>query len=373
LRLKRNFRAQVFAVDLIVSAAVFFSLFVLASSMLSDLQRDARGSSDRAALADSSSAAADALLLSGGAPADWNNATVASLGLADEPFVLNLTKLLRLRDVRADDLSWLVGVGRLNASINITKNGATLRSGVLRERVAYFSDGGADLPPYLQGMAWDYYWAGVGSPDWRDSLSQHEGASLDEILENRSAYNSIIVEDAALSYAGVNVTALQDFLGQGGLLLCEGRCAGLLGSNFSISSETYPAGREGVVADAGFLLYGVSSGAPVAFSSATEAFYSNESEGDAALRIVVRDSVNSSSALVGSWRYGNGVIYYVADADAAFGSVPASQALNLAGFPLAFGNPPNDQINVFVVRRPCLVEGDFRQPALFELFVWENG
>jgi len=76
---------------------------------------------------------------------------------------------------------------------------------------------------------------------------------------------------------------------------------------------------------------------------------------------------------VGSWRYGNGVIYYVADADAAFGSVPASQALNLAGFPLAFGNPPNDQINVFVVRRPCLVEGDFRQPALFELFVWENG
>ncbi|MFH0835179.1 MAG: hypothetical protein V1881_02455 [Candidatus Micrarchaeota archaeon] len=366
-------RAQVFAVDLIVSAAVFFSVFILASSMLSELQRDAAGSSARASLADSSSGAADALLLSPGSPADWNNATVTSLGLADEPFALNLTKLLRLKDVRPDDLSWLMGAGRLNASINITSNGETVRSGFLRERVAYFSNGDVDLPQYLQGMDWDYYWAGIGTPDWRDSLSQHGGATLDEILENRSAYNSIIVEDAGLSYADVDISSLQDFLEQGGLLLCEGRCASLLGSNFSVSTEAYPAGRAGIVADPSFVLYNVSIGDAVAFTWAREAFYSNESEGDADLRIVVRDSVNLSSALIGSWRYGNGVIHYISDAEAEFGGLPASEALNIAGFPLAFGNPPSNQMNVFMARRPCLVEADFRQPALLELAVWDSG
>ena len=341
--------------------------------MLSELQRDAAGSSARASLADSSSGAADALLLSPGSPADWNNATVTSLGLADEPFVLNLTKLLRLKDVRAEDLSWLTGVGRLNASINITSNGASMRSGFLRERVAYFSNADVDLPPYLQGMAWDYYWAGTGTPDWRDSLSQHEGASLDEILENRSAYKSIIVEGAGLSYADVNITALQDFLEQGGLLLCEGRCAALLGSNFSVSAEEYPAERSGVVTDPSFVLSNVSAGVSVAFAWAREAFYSNETESEAEVRITVRDSVNSSSALIGSWRYGNGVIHYVSDAEADFGGLPASKALNIAGFPLAFGNPPSNQVNVFMARRPCLVEADFRQPALLELAIWENG
>ncbi|VVB68296.1 Uncharacterised protein [Candidatus Norongarragalina meridionalis] len=345
-------------------------MFVLSSSMLSDMQRDAQGSSMRTSLAAISSAAADSLLRSPGTPVDWTNASVESLGLADEPFVLNLTKLIRLRDVQSQDVSWLAGVGRLNASLNITRNGTTLRSGILREPIAYFSTGDVDIPPYLQGMAWDYYWNGAVPPEWLDSRQHYDGASFDEVLENRDAYYSIIVEDAALSNDAVNISALQDFVSDGGLLLCEGRCAGLLGDNFSVSYQTYGVDRIGVLAENGFLIYGASTGAPVLFASAREGFYSNESRGEAPMRVHVSDSVNASVALIGAWEYGNGVIYYVADADASFGGVPASQSLNLRGFPLAFGNQPSGDANVFVTRRPCLIEGDFRQPALFEILVW---
>ena len=140
---------------------------------------------------------------------------------------------------------------------------------------------------------------------------------------------------------------------------------------FSVVSRTLARMRKGSAVTE-FFLRNSSAGESVSFGYSEWGLFRNASKNDVAPTIFVANASDSTKALVASWPYGRGVIYYLADSQAVFGGgKSASEALNLVGWNLDYGiELPANATQVFIVQRPLLIQNDFRQPALFHLIVW---
>lgn len=373
-------RGQTFLVDFAFSIAVFFVALVLLSNVWDATRTGFESAKQKNVLATISFAVSDSLLRSPGHPVDWTPEDVESVGLAGEGGVLNSSKTLRLLALNYSSFLRLTGLAGRNAWLAITGNGSTTRSGVFRQPIAYYSVDEHDLFDYLnnKNLSWDYYWGqGIqpepGHGDARAFYSGARAALFNGLFENQSLYKTVVVEEPSLLPDEVNISAVQEFLDKGGLLVFRGDAA-LLAANLSMTALPGEA-RSGGVNQTGFFLFNVSAGESVSFTNASWAVYSNESAGDAGLRVFVGDAANQSEGLACSWRYGNGVVYFLSDAQATFGAgaaKPAAEVLNLAGWPLEYGVAPQNPENAFVVQKPCLLEKDFLEPCLARLVFWND-
>ncbi len=373
-------RGQTFVIDLALSVAIFLIVLTWSSFLWSSLRSDVQDVEERNDLSAVTYSAADALIYSGGYPLDWNASSVQSLGFAQDYQILSLGKLVSALDLSYGMLRPLAGVGQYNARFYFTYNSSVLKSGIVRPPAAYFASNNIDLFSFLNAsnVTWDFYWSGGALPagDYRANYTGSDASSLfDLLLSNQSQYNTILVEDAPFSWSEVNISRVQGFLNNGGVLVYEGEGEDdeiLIGRNFSMSFVDAETDANGVVQSPGFFLRNASVGESVSFAYSEWSFFRNASKNDVAPTIFVANASDSTKALVASWPYGRGVVYYLADSRAIFGgSKNASAVLNLVGWNLDYGIAlPANATQVFIVQRPLLIQNDFRQPALFHLIVW---
>ncbi len=404
-----------FAIDLVVSLAIFILILLSSAYMLARMRADMQTANEKNALAASSIFAFDSLAYSPGAPSDWTPATVSSVGLSFDSTNafygqrIDGAKLLRLAKLNYSAARQGLGLGAYDFQLIFTEawnasgpSSALLanasHSGVVLEPVAYYASDDRDAFALLNGagVQWDYYWAGSGAePSHGDaahfySAAQYGGKAglFNAMLANATAasggvYRTIVVEQpgfATADYAGVNQTALRNFFKARGLLIYEGSVSAadapqtpLLLTSLNESLAYVPSSQTGTVVQTGFFLDNVSAGDNASFTQSNWGVYSDEAAGNSALTVFVRNATNASLALAASWQCENGRVYYVADFDSFFGSssAPGASVFNFVGPALKFGFPPAaDATDSFVLTRPVIIQRDWGSLAAVKLVVW---
>jgi hypothetical protein len=255
--------------------------------------------------------AADALMRTGGSPADWNTTTVQSIGLADENGRINKTKIRYMMELGPSEFRTLTGLQGLHFNISFYADGFPAMTGEADSPAAYFYAENNTMFTAINGsgLVWDLYYGGAGLPETGDAANVYSGSktgTFDAMVANSTLYKTIIIEDPELTQGQVNVEGLKNFVRTGGILIFEGD-ADLLASGFGMSS-TSGAVVTGIVRDTNFI--DAPEGDTVNFYDGGWYFYNTTSDGN--LQIMVENSV-SGGASMGRWNYGVGRIIYIAD------------------------------------------------------------
>jgi hypothetical protein len=189
-----------------------------------------------------------------------------------------------------------------------------------------------------------------------------------------SSYRTIIMEQPGLPFSSANVTALRQFVQNGGTLIFEGQGSGgeILIDNMGATAYN-GAPASGIVALEDWLVP-EAPGTAVSFTESAWSFYS--AEGAAPIIMEVADAANSSRGLIAQWQYGNGRIYYITDINGTIGGSELSSIIPLAGEKLSYGVAPlNDSLDVFVAKRSGVLTtdgGEGRRMMSMELQVWRQ-
>jgi len=370
-------RGQTFTVDFIASLLVFIAILLTVNALWAHILSDSEYARQRGESAALTAAIADGLVRSPGSPEDWTASDVESAGfVGSEALVLDARKLSEFLNADYETQRAALSTGGYGFRLEFWNADGPEYSGVLREPIAYYSYAEEDLLPLLDSstLEWDYYWGGEGV--FVEPAHSSEGffyaggqiAALNVLLANQSNYTTIIIEAAALSDEGraaLDLESLRDFVETGGTLVYVGdgdAAAPVIEEGFAAEFEFNGEGRAGE-ATRSLLLSNATEGEAV---SMPDFGWAAAAEGiDAA----VFDSENPGYALAGSWEYGVGRIYYVADYDADFA---ANGTFNIVGAPLEYGFEPSGAGDVFVVNRQCAIEADgVRRWAALTLVLWE--
>lgn len=98
-------KAQIFLFDLMISVAIFVTAVVIFIFISNNLYSNG----DDFSIVVENSNAISSSLLSAGEPADWTEDNVAIIGIADDSYMLNFTKVQRLHNLSLENSSRIFG------------------------------------------------------------------------------------------------------------------------------------------------------------------------------------------------------------------------------------------------------------------------
>ena len=320
---------QIVSSDFIISIAVFLIVLVI---LIPIFTRMTENMNERRFFEDMQTRliySADALMKTKGYPDNWNYTNVSRIGLADDSGRLNVTKIRYFLNINPETAKNALGLGGFQFNVSFYRGDYSLMTGVAVSPAAYFYAGEHSMLGAIDssGLVWDMYFGGSGSAepgDWRHNYSG-PAASLFDSMTNVSEYRTLIVENAGLTQAEVNITALKNFVASGGILILEGD-AQLVSSGFLMHANS-SANTSGVVKDE--VLINAPYSSTVSFNDTQWYFY--QSNGDSQLHIAVESSSAPGGAFIGYWNSGIGKIYYVADIDGSVYGSSLLAAVNLVG------------------------------------------
>ena len=378
-------KGQIFTIDFMISIAIFIIVLITIISTWYFIDTHIKEVESRRDMHSVSLSVSDALVRSSGHPQDWNSTNVQSVGLAKEEYVLDLRKVMSLMNMDYDTARSVMRLGNYHISIYLTDlNGYNVSTGVLRSPVAYFCNQQRNIVSQLDssGLIWDTYQAdGPDESAHSQRYYYRAGAygftkpeqMFNFTVLNLSNYKTLILEEPNVKNTSINLTGVQDFLKNGGVLLVKSQQpAGynVIDYGFLMHSEG-PAGPfSGNVTSLDLTLVNATVNETVVFSSSTWRYY--QAAGDSPLTNVVSDSVDRAKCLMCYWNYDRGRIYYVEDFTGTVGGGPTtlSERLNLIGWQMKFGVPPATTIDVIAINRVAVLEGIFRQPVAVHILVW---
>ncbi|VVC04945.1 Uncharacterised protein [Candidatus Burarchaeum australiense] len=378
-------RAQAFSIDYVLSVCIFLFILLLLLPIWGTVNQQIADSEGRKEMQMAAITGVELLSRSQGNPFNWTNETVTSIGLADEPHVVNATKILELQKVNYPKSKSLLGLNQYNFTLNFTNSrGYLMTSGVARSPAAYYSASTQELLPAISGtgLVWDYYWGHdlpAPEPAHGDARSFQGGIEADAFnamilnATARNAYSTIIIEQPSILLADANVTGLREFVENGGRVIFEGAGYGgeILIQDMGAAARAIPPAT-GLMAQKGLLLNKPDAGTGINFQSATWAF---ASQGDGTdVKIYAADAVNSSLGLIMSWNYGKGSIYYITDANGTAAGEPLPAILNIGGGRLSYGPDFTNSTDVVNIERVVLVNSgyeDWVQMGRMQFVVWK--
>jgi hypothetical protein len=357
--------------DFIISVAIFLFVLAIVLPLFGQISERTRANSDQRELETRSVFVSDALIKTPGYPAAWDAASVETVGLSDGG-KLNATKIRSLLSMTYSSARDAMSVGDLNFNLSFRDiNGYALFNGLVQSPAAYFYADHNTVQQFLDGqpVVWDIYYGGTGTPDIGNSRNYYSGtpqAVFNEMVGNQSAYKTIIIEEAQLTQAEVDIQSLKDFVASGGVLLLIGD-AGLISSGFSMSSGTAP-GSGGTVVNTDDLLVAAIND-DVVFNNSRWYFYRDA--GDEDLDIFVASSTDPSRALMGRWGHGAGVIYFFTDIAGTVGTSQLTQSLDLVGRKLEHGTELSETATISAVQRSAILGGYRDRFARVTLLLWK--
>ncbi len=403
-------KAQLLTIDFVLSLAIFVSILLTLVTVWSSIDAQVRDVESRRELQTLSLSVSDLLVRNPGNPIDWNSTNVKSIGLATEERVLSLNKITAIMGMGYDDVKSRLRLGGLSMLqsdgtaydfdvVFVDSDGYNLTSGVVRSPIAYYARdrNRARILEKIEGsgLVWDLYWGnaeaqipggsfGAYSPRHRYNilgLAQQVDFFNQYLVMNQSSYRTIIIENLDPSDPGIgltndylNITGLQEFLSNGGILVVVGQGAegaNVIDENFSVHGA-YQAGGwgDGEVADPWHMLPKDSLGRGVSFGSSRWYLYSDP--GDAEIKTIVSQEGEPSRCMICRWNYGFGRIYYIEDLEGSLeGGAPLQDSVAVIGEQLKFGLSPAFQSQVVIVRRTAILEGPEREPVGMTLRVWK--
>ncbi len=380
-------KGQIFTIDFMVSIVVFIIVLITIISTWYFIDLHIKEVESRRDMHSVSLSVSDALVRSGGYPLDWNSTNVQSIGLAKEEYVLDLQKIISLMGMDYDSARSIMRLGNYHLFMYITDlNGYNVSTGVLRSPVVYFCNQQRDIASKLDtsGLVWDMYQA--DGPDESAAhgeryyyLASVYGFTPERMFNytvlNLSMYKTLILEEPNVKNTSINITGIQDFLNNGGVVLVKSQQAAgynVIDYNFQVHSEG-PAGPfSGKISALDPIIVNATVGETVTFPTSSWRYYSTAS--DSQITNVVQDSADPSKCLICRWGYGRGRIYYVEDFVGTVNGGPTSlgERLNVIGWQTKFGIPPANTIDVVAVNRVAVLEGIFRQPVAVHIFIWRS-
>ncbi|MFH1447668.1 MAG: hypothetical protein ABIG39_02290 [Candidatus Micrarchaeota archaeon] len=387
-------KGQIFTIDFVISLAVFVTILITIITLWMGIDLHIKEIESRREMHLISIAISDALIRSPGYPADWNETNVQSIGIAKGEYVLDIHKIIALMNLEYDTARSILRLGNYQLFIYMTDiDGANISTGVLRSPIAYYCRNPTlctiQAKLNSSGLVWDMY-QGTGS----DVSSQYNeryyyraddyfpdppftdppASMFNFTVLNLSNYKTFIVERPNIQNEAVNITGMQEFLQNSGVLLFESQGDQgflMLENNFSMHA-VHQGSTTGTVEYLGVLLLNMSVGDTINFDDASWRFY--EQEGDANLITYISDQADPLKCLVCEWNYGRGTVYYIQDYDGVVnGDItrPLQDNLNFIGWQIRYGIPPNSSsIDVININRMALLEGVFRQPVAVHILIW---
>lgn len=389
---RKKRKSQLFSIDLLISIALFLSVLLAATFLLSRVQSSVDETTEKNVLMTLSASAFNSLSRSRGFPPEWTAESVSSIGLANEDGSINCRKLLELMKINYSTMHSLLGLGKYNARLFFTENNSIARSGIARQPIAYFSVDDHDFFQVLNGanLTWDYYWGQGALPepphgDARNFYGGPKSVVFQWLLENQSAYQTILIEDPEFApgdLSPANLLRLHDFLNERGLLVFEGNPGEepitrqpLVLNLFNESFLSAGGVQVGFVNETQCFLHNTRVGDPVVFNSTYWLVYRNESAGDFPLTIYVSNATYPLLGLVASWNWGVGKIYFIENYDSVFGlnATPGEQVYNVVGWLLDYGERvPTNASDVSIISQPASIQRDWRALASVNLIVWSE-
>jgi len=378
-------RAQMFSLDYIMSVVIFTMILVILLPVWGTVNQQIQDAEARKEMQMVSISVVELFSRSTGNPSNWTNESIFSIGLANSAHVVNATKVLELRKIDYRTAKSLLGMNPYNFTLNFTNSrGYLITSGVARSPAAYYSASAHELMPAISGtgLTWDYYWghnlpeAEPGHGDARNFYDDVEADALNAMIFNatvRHAYSTLIIEQPSVTLADANLTGLEEFVQNGGRLIFEGNGFGgemLIDGMGAKAESIVPA--TGILVQKGLLFNSPANGSVVAFADATWAF--KRKDGGKEPNIYVAEQSDFSLGLIAAWDYGNGRIYYIADANGTAAGENLNTQLNVGGEGLKYGAEFTQATDIVNIERVVLVESDYGdgvQLARMQFAVWK--
>ncbi len=373
-------KGQFFSLDFIVSLAIFVLVLTSIALVWEDVRAQISDIETHKNIYSSAASASDLLVRSPGYPANWSDGDVQSIGFADEPRLLNGSKVVVLLGIDYSKAKTKLGLWNYDFYLNFTDyEGNLITTGLAKPPIAYFLDQGGVLWQKLNGsgLTWDlYYSSASGGADESDFRYSFRGASpigaLNQLLENESEYKTIIIEAHSVKSDQMDRQNVINFLDEGGSIIQFGTSGGnFLLENFSMHYE-FAGGSEkiGTIVNPDGL-FDLNVGDSVEFQTPVWGIYSDEN--DSILTPFMTNDANSSIAFAGRWPYSAGLIYFVGDVDAEVNNqTDLFDSIDLVGDSFEYGvKPPSSASDVIVVNRVAVMTTTVRQLANMHLIVWK--
>lgn len=368
--------------DLIFSTLILIFLFFVVGSAWNYLQSSTSLALEQQEARSIAASSLAYLLFSPGFPENWQYYSVLdgvlNLGLNGRGGV-SLEKsvaFVRFASRNYSQVRDKLGLGGFDFYFSLSENVSSpdaFASGVLRPPVAYFVSDSRRFYGAINSssLAWDLYWGGgvLEAPPAGSSRLQYFGPKVevfDQLFQNQSAYDSIVIEGPEILLSEVNGTAVRQFLEQGGVIIylannSEAEIALGLPGVFFVKKA---AAVEGVVGEPSALLPLVSLGQPV-FSAGRWVAGGNS------IHQLIVNVANGSESLVSYWTGGAGHVFFINDYDASFGGVPGAEVFNIVGRPLSAGVMPSPNASITLAEsRVTFVDSFRRIPVVITLVVW---
>jgi len=348
-------KGQIISSDFIISIAIFLIMISIIIPLFRDMTINRQNSEFREELQTRLSLVSDMLVKTDGIPENWNRSSVTRIGLANDNHRINKTKIRNLVLMDPSTVKDYLALGGIEFNISFRKGDYHSLTGVAESPAAYFYVNERKMISLINnsGLYWDLYYGGAQPPDqadWQNAYIGEKSSVFNLMLQNSSAYRTIIIESPELAQEQVNINSLKDFVSKGGILIFEGN-ADLISSGFSMHSggSTNPSGliknteRFDTLYDTqvnmtGSLLY----------------FY--HADGDSVLKTDIEDKDAPSRALAGYWSHGIGEVYYIADISGSTVSGPVYTTENIIGKKAETSSGPMQ--NIFSFTRPIVFDSD---------------
>lgn len=118
-------RKGLFSTDFAIGLTIFLIVLSLALPLWDQVRAQTLATVEQREMQARALQVSDILLQSAGSPSDWNEATVQSIGLADEPHVLNASKVgafFNLLNGRYDAAKSLLGIPAYELNFSVLDN-----------------------------------------------------------------------------------------------------------------------------------------------------------------------------------------------------------------------------------------------------------
>ena len=389
-------RGQLLTTDFILSLAIFLAILLASMSLWANVDTQIRDAESRRDMQAITTYISDSLVRSPGYPKNWTNSTVMMIGLANDEHVVDMNKILLLKNMDYDRVRDILRFGEYNYYIWVTDGGGyDLTSGIVRSPVAVIAHkkSGMEYAKMLNNsvVTWDLYWddnSGLLGPDDlnqpyinafapRTSYpSSRPDSSLIKFMGGQGSYRTLIVEDTGLLNDTVaDISQLINFTKRGGIIIYADTdtlavtrplIAGWSGESFAA-----PTGNS-VVNNSGSVLLNASPGNGISFTSHKRDVFRNQAQGDAGLNFIANST--ATNCQICWWDYGFGRIYYIEDNQGtltnATGSYPLTPLLNIVGENMTMGVKPSNRTDLVSIRRMAIVSGFEREVANVNIIVW---
>lgn len=374
-------KAQTWYMDFIIGLLLFIFTLIVYFSYTNNFQNEEKGGLNE--LLKDSEAVSSSLVLSG-YPPNWNNETVARIGIADEQKI-NETKVRYFREINYsktkkifatpyDYLVFFVGNSGQVLNVNgVCGVGSPLVNLTYKIRSAYYYQDPADsfLKDFMKStFNADIYFADDGS----------NLADIDGLISNISKYGMLVMEQPALPNSVYNnyKDELENFSSTGGKLMISGQLTSAQGRNLVGATFYKLAGQSSsdllAIVNKTDQYLALNVGDKIKFR---QGYYveNNTASSLPALGFTRLASFNLTNDMaIAKWQYGNGTVYFISDFDVTYFSGDFIGAVEdtVRGFIEGFCNPINvSNINLKKLAKAERYLGYNSEIVKMVVYIWE--